>query len=248
MYKLPIILLLSLAKVSLGYADCNYDLKEVKENDQQQLEVNNFRFENEFKKKCKVLVIYSKNRSPIKWTIAETNIKGEFKQISIIDAHDILSEELKETIIDDVKVIELAKSKLNSQAGADTGIVDECAEIKFELWSVGIGIGGTWGDGQFTIGTSPNEQIYYFTASGFSLAEVGVARFNTYGEICGINNENEISNFSGIYSGGGFGVALLPGYGIWSLVNQNGVSITLNSSFHGIFVGLPLKSLFLELK
>ncbi|MCF6250795.1 MAG: hypothetical protein L3J75_05925 [Methylococcaceae bacterium] len=168
--------------------------------------------------------------------IAEINEAGEFKQIPFVD-HDILSAELKKNPINENKIEALVKSKL-----------DNCVNIKFYLWSAGIGIGGTWGDGQFTIGTSPNEQTYYFTASGFSLAEVGVAKFNTNGEICGIKNEDDISNFSGIYRGFGAGLAILPGIGYWWFENQNGVTITLNSYFHGIFVGLSLKSLILELK
>jgi hypothetical protein len=129
---------------------------------------------------------------------------------------------------------------------------EQCKDIKFKLMSVGVGIGGTWGNGELTIGNSPNEQTYYFTAGGFSLAEVGVAMFSTTGKVCGLSDGTDytydIAKLPGIYGGVGGGIAVLPGYGYWTLWNQNGVSITLNSSFHGIFVGLPIKSLILTLQ
>ncbi len=236
MYNFIIILFLSFVNISFVYAECEFQLKDIEKNNNLQSKVDTFRSENEYLHKCKILVVYSKKSPPVKWIIAEINEAGEFNQISFVD-YNILSAELKKNPINIDKIKALVKSKLHN-----------CVNIKFYLWSAGIGIGGTWGDGQFTIGTSPNEQTYYFTASGFSLAEVGVAKFNTNGEICGIKNEDDIAKFSGIYSGGGFGIALLPGYGIWGLVNQNGVKITLNSSFLGIFIGFPLKSLILELK
>jgi hypothetical protein len=128
---------------------------------------------------------------------------------------------------------------------------DNCIDIKFELKSIGLGIGWTWGDGELAI----DNQKYYFSANGLSLAEVGFAMISTLGKVCGLRPIKEtnmkkfdISKLPGIYNGIGAGIAIIPGYGAWVLQNQNGVSITLNSYFHGVIVGLPIKSLILNLK
>ena len=129
---------------------------------------------------------------------------------------------------------------------------DVCVDIKFELTSIGLGVGGSWGDGELTRGNGVNKQTYYFTASGLSLAEAGVAMFSASGTACHPSDTKDsnfdISKLPGIYGGFSGGIAVFPGIGGSVLWNDSGVKIKLRTHFLGVFVGLPLKSLILKMK
>jgi len=135
---------------------------------------------------------------------------------------------------------------------AKQNMPDHCVNIKIELTSVGLGVGGTWGDGELTLGSGINKQTYYFTASGLSLAEAGVAMFSASGSACHPSDTKDskfdISKLPGIYGGFSGGIDIFPGIGGSVLWNESGVNIKLRSHFLGVFVGLPLKSLILKMK
>lgn len=121
--------------------------------------------------------------------------------------------------------------------------------INLKLTSVGVGLGGTWGHGTLAFSRKDEngktqEDTYYFSARGFNFTDVGVARINSSGSVCGLT---DISQFSGTYGGIGSDLALAGGIGISRFWNQHGIVLKLRESLQGIHFGFAGKSLVLTI-
>ena len=95
--------------------------------------------------------------------------------------------------------------------------------IMLNFKSVGVGIGGSSGEGVL----SYQGRDYPFTISGLNLGDVGVSSFQGAGKVYDMKNLND---FAGNYAGSGASFALRGGQSELSMRNGKGVTIVVLSS------------------
>ncbi len=99
--------------------------------------------------------------------------------------------------------------------------------IKLTSKSVAVGIGVTWGDGTLTFGGKP----YAFSVEGLGLLDLGVSDVTTSGEVFNLKN---VADFSGTYTAGEIGVALVKGENDTIMKNEKGVVLRLHGTQKGV--------------
>jgi hypothetical protein len=92
--------------------------------------------------------------------------------------------------------------------------------VKLNFKSVGIGVGGSSGDGVL----SYQGKDYPFTISGLNLADVGVSNFEGAGKVYDLKTLND---FSGNYAAAQAGFAVRGGKSELSMRNGKGVTIVV---------------------
>jgi hypothetical protein len=92
--------------------------------------------------------------------------------------------------------------------------------VKLNFKSVGIGIGGSSGDGVL----SYQGKDYPFTISGLNVGDVGVSNFQGAGKIYDLKS---LQDFSGNYAAAQAGLSVRGGQGEISMRNSKGVTIVV---------------------
>lgn len=113
--------------------------------------------------------------------------------------------------------------------------------IEFTGGSVAIGIGYSWGNGTLFY----KGKQYPFTASGFSLADIGAAQTQVTGEVYQLS---AVEEFPGTYSVAQTGAALVGGGGVGYLQNERGVVIKVVSSSQGARLSLGAGGVTIAMK
>ncbi len=139
-------------------------------------------------------------------------------------------------------VVALAVSSLplfGSIAVADEAKVS--GTVSIETKSVAVGIGFSWGEGVLTF----EGKEHPFKIKGLSVIDAGISSISAKGEVFHLDT---ISDFSGIFSAAGAGVAVGGGAGATVMENQNGVVMRLTSKEAGIKLKLAPEGLKVEMK
>ncbi|WP_448188240.1 EipA family protein [Azospirillum sp. sgz301742] len=113
--------------------------------------------------------------------------------------------------------------------------------IEFTGGSAAIGIGYSWGSGTLFY----KGKQYPFTASGFSLADVGATENKVTADVYHLS---AISDFPGTYNVAQTGAALVGGGGIGYLQNDKGVVLKVVSSTKGARLSLGVGGVAIALK
>ena len=105
------------------------------------------------------------------------------------------------------------------------------AFVELQRSSVGAGIGISWGKGSLSF----EGNSYAFSVKGVSLGDLGAAKMIAEGQVA---NLERLSDFAGTYVAVEAGATAGKGVGSMTMMNENGVSITLASKSEGL--GLTL--------
>ena len=114
-------------------------------------------------------------------------------------------------------------------------------KVSIESKSVAVGIGVNWGDGKLTY----QGKDHSFTISGLSVADVGISKMTTTGNVYHLK---KLADFSGNYAAAEAGAAVGAGKGAIAMKNQNGVVMELTSTKTGIQFTLAAKGVEVKLK
>ena len=106
--------------------------------------------------------------------------------------------------------------------------------------TIAIGIGVNWGHGTLKF----QGKEYKFKLDGLSVVDLGISSVSASGDVY---NLKSISDFAGIYTGGGAAVAVAGGKGIQELNNQKGVKIKLKSTKQGVQLKFAPEGVKIEL-
>jgi hypothetical protein len=115
------------------------------------------------------------------------------------------------------------------------------ATVNLRITSVRLGIGWTWGKGYLTLldGTEYDVRI-----SSFDFLALGIRKVRLRGNVY---NLKDVSNFSGVYSKVGTGLAVGMGKARQALQNSKGVVIRLVGESRGLDIEVSLSRLKLRL-
>ena len=105
------------------------------------------------------------------------------------------------------------------------------AFVELSLSSIGAGIGISWGKGSLSF----EGNNYAFSVKGLSVGDIGAAKIVAEGQVA---NLDRLSDFAGTYVAVEAGAAVGKGVGTITMMNENGVTITLASQREGL--GLTL--------
>ena len=105
------------------------------------------------------------------------------------------------------------------------------AYVELQRSSIGAGLGVSWGKGSLSF----NGNNYAFSVKGVSVGDVGLAKMIAEGQVA---NLERLSDFAGTYVAVEAGATAGKGAGTLTMMNENGVSITLASQREGL--GLTL--------
>lgn len=105
------------------------------------------------------------------------------------------------------------------------------AFVELQRSSIGAGIGISWGKGSLSF----EGNSYAFSVKGLSVGDVGAAKMIAEGQVA---NLERLSDFAGTYVAVEAGATAGKGVGTTTMMNENGVSITLASKSEGL--GLTL--------
>ncbi len=105
--------------------------------------------------------------------------------------------------------------------------------VTFTGGAVALGVGLHWGSGILTF----RGHRYPFSAHGFSVPEIGAARYIVSGTVRNLHN---VADFNGHYVIVRAGAAIVVGGGVRTLRNQNGVIIEGISTAQGLGLTLGL--------
>ena len=123
---------------------------------------------------------------------------------------------------------------------AQSGTPD--AKIEIKQWKVGfiVGVGG--GDGTLTY----KGKSYPLSISGLRVgATVGVATADLVGDV---HNLKAVKDIAGTYSAAQAAIAIGGGAKVWTLENQNGVTLKLKGKQVGVELALDVGGMKLKLK
>lgn len=199
------------------------------------------------------LTIEAKGKEPLtyEWHMNQIVPTGELGNTFTLNPTDSAQHNKAKVyvVIRDADGQEVKSTEVELTVKQNPGDCPQASTVNLELTSIGVGLGGTWGRGtlEFSKKNADGQvqvETYYFSARGFNLTDVGIARINTFGNVCGLD---DIKQFSGTYRGIGSDIALAGGIGIARLWNQHGVVLTLHESLQGIHIGFAGKSLVLTI-
>ena len=105
------------------------------------------------------------------------------------------------------------------------------AYVELQRSSIGAGLGVSWGKGQLSF----EGNSYAFSVKGLSVGDVGLAKMIAEGQVA---NLERLSDFAGTYVAVEAGATAGKGAGATTMMNENGVMITLASQREGL--GLTL--------
>jgi hypothetical protein len=105
------------------------------------------------------------------------------------------------------------------------------AYVELQRSSVGAGLGLSWGKGSLSF----EGNNYAFSVKGVSVGDIGLAKMIAEGQVA---NLERLSDFAGTYVAVEAGATAGKGAGALTMMNENGVSITLASQREGL--GLTL--------
>jgi hypothetical protein len=112
--------------------------------------------------------------------------------------------------------------------------------VELERKSLGAGIGISWGHG--TLSYEGNQ--YGFSVKGLALGDLGASKILAEGRVEGIDS---LSDFAGTYVAVEAGGAAGKGGSALTMVNENGVTITLASQREGLGLTLGAQGFAIEL-
>ena len=145
---------------------------------------------------------------------------------------------IKELII--VAVVLLISLGWTGSALAQSGTPD--AKIEIKQWKVGfiVGVGG--GGGTLTY----KGKSYPLSISGLRVgATVGVATADLVGDV---HNLKTLKDIEGTYSAAQAAIAVGGGVKVWTLENQNGVTLKVKGKQIGVELALDIGGMKLKLK
>jgi outer membrane immunogenic protein len=105
------------------------------------------------------------------------------------------------------------------------------AFVELQRSSIGAGLGVSWGKGSLSF----EGNNYAFSVKGVSVGDVGLAKMIAEGQVA---NLERLSDFAGTYVAVEAGATAGKGAGTLTMMNENGVSVTLASQREGL--GLTL--------
>jgi len=115
------------------------------------------------------------------------------------------------------------------------------ATLKLSAGSVAAGIGFSWGSGTLTLKGKDHE----FSVKGLSVGDVGVTKAEASGKVYGLK---DLKDFNGNYTAVGAGATVAGGGSVFTMRNQNGVTIDLVTTTQGLKVTLGGGGVDLQLK
>jgi hypothetical protein len=105
------------------------------------------------------------------------------------------------------------------------------AYVELQRSSIGAGLGISWGKGSLSF----EGNNYAFSVKGLSVGDVGLAKMIAEGQVANLEN---LSDFAGTYVAVEAAATAGKGVGTTTMMNENGVQITLASQREGL--GLTL--------
>jgi hypothetical protein len=105
------------------------------------------------------------------------------------------------------------------------------AFVELQRSSIGAGLGISWGKGSLSF----EGNSYAFSVKGISVGDLGAAKMIAEGQV---GNLERLADFAGTYVAVEAGATAGKGVGTLSMMNENGVTITLASQREGL--GLTL--------
>ena len=126
-------------------------------------------------------------------------------------------------------------------AGLATAYADS-GSIRFNVIKAGFVVGGSGGSGTLLF----HGRRYPLSIGGVSWGlTFGASATDFFGEVSNIRSPSDVN---GVYGAAGAGVAVGPGAGGISLVNQNGAVLTLSGRQMGVIVAADLNGLVISLR
>jgi len=114
------------------------------------------------------------------------------------------------------------------------------AYVELQRSSVGAGIGISWGKGSLSF----EGNNYAFSVKGLSVGDLGAAKMIAEGQVA---NLDRLSDFAGTYVAVEAGATAGKGVGTMTMMNENGVSITLASQREGLGLTLGAQGFSIDL-
>jgi hypothetical protein len=105
------------------------------------------------------------------------------------------------------------------------------AFVELQRSSIGAGIGISWGKGALSF----EGNSYAFSVKGLSVGDIGAAKIVAEGQVGNLEN---LADFAGTYVAIEAGATAGKGVGTTTMMNENGVTISLASKSEGL--GLTL--------
>jgi hypothetical protein len=113
--------------------------------------------------------------------------------------------------------------------------------VAVESKAVAIGVGVSWGDGTL----SYRGKQHKFSVEGLSVIDLGVSKVSAKGAVTELK---KVEDFEGTYTAAGAGAAVGGGVGIVTMVNQNGVKMTLEATAQGVRLTAAAAGVTVKLK
>src|SRR5882724_5442317 len=117
---------------------------------------------------------------------------------------------------------------------------DTSGKVTIESKAVAIGVGVSWGEGTLVY----RGKQHKFSVEGLSVIDLGVSKVSAKGDVSDLK---KVEDFEGTYTAAGAGAAG-GGVGVVTMVNQNGVKMTLQSTVQGVRLTAAAAGLTVKLK
>jgi hypothetical protein len=104
---------------------------------------------------------------------------------------------------------------------------DAIGKVSVEIMSVGVGLGGSWGNGVLQY----RGHDYPFTITGFSIGEVGAVKVVGRGEVYDLHR---VEDFDGVFMAAMVGATVGAGAGAAAMQNQNKVRMVWTAANQGV--------------
>lgn len=118
---------------------------------------------------------------------------------------------------------------------------DTSGKVTVESKAVAIGVGVSWGDGTLVY----RGKQHKFSVEGLSVIDLGVSKVSAKGDVSDLK---KVEDFEGTYTAAGAGAAAGGGVGVVTMVNQNGVKMTLEATVQGVRLTAAAAGLTVKLK